>query len=136
MYVLGVDERNIHIDKQSGKDFSRPQYQALKLCLRKGDTLYMHSLDRRGRNKEMILDEWKEITQNIKVHIGVIEMLLLDIRKYNDSIGSFVANLVLQVLSWVAAEEITKIKTCKAEGITAAKAERKHLGRPKTPWKT
>ena len=65
MYALGIDERDIHIDKQSGKDFNRPQYQALKLRLRNGDTLYIHSLDRLGRNKEMILNEWKDITQNI-----------------------------------------------------------------------
>ncbi len=132
MYALGIDERDIHIDKQSGKDFNRPQYQALKMRLRKGDTLYIHSLDRLGRNKEMILDEWKEITQNIEAHIVVIDMPLLDTRKYNDSIGSFVADLVLQVLSWVAEEERTKIKTRQAEGIASAKAQGKHLGRPKT----
>lgn len=132
MYTLGVDERDIHIDKQSGKDFNRPQYQALKMRLRKGDTLYIHSLDRLGRNKEMILNEWKDITQNIKAHIVVIDMPLLDTRKYNDSIGSFVADLVLQVLSWVAEEERAKIKTRQAEGIALAKAQGKHLGRPKT----
>lgn len=100
--------------------------------MRKGDTLYIHSLDRLGRNKEMILNEWKNITQNIEAHIVVIDMPLLDTRKYNDYIGSFVADLVLQVLSWVAEEERTKIKTCQAEGIAAAKAQGKHLGRPKT----
>ncbi|WP_100373013.1 recombinase family protein [Bacillus sp. FJAT-45037] len=131
MYALGIDERDIHIDKQSGKDFYRPQYQALKMRLRKGDTLYLHSLDRLGRNKEMILNEWNDITQNIKAHIVVIDMPLLDTRKYNDSIGSFVADLVLQVLSWVAEEERTKIKTRQAEGIVSAKAKGKHLGRPK-----
>ncbi len=98
--------------------------------MRKGDTLYIHPLDRLGRNKEMILNEWKDITQNIKAHI--INMPLLDTWKYNDSIGSFVADLVLQVLSWVAEEEKTKIKTRQAEGIAAAKAQGKHLGRPKT----
>lgn len=132
MFALGIDERDIHIDKQSGKDFNRPQYQALKLRLRKGDTLYIHSLDRLGRNKEMILNEWKDITQSIKAHIVVMDMPLLDTRKYNDSIGSFVADLVLQVLSWVAEEERTKIKTRQAEGIASAKAQGKHLGRPKT----
>lgn len=131
MYALGIDERDIHIDKQIGKDFNRPQYQALKLRLRKGDTLYIHSLDRLGRNKERILNEWKDITQKIKAHIVVIDMPLLDTRKYNDSIGSFVADLVLQVLSWVAEEERTKIKTRQAEGIAAAKAQGKHLGSPK-----
>lgn len=100
--------------------------------LRKGDILYIHSLDRIGRNKEMILNEWKDIIQNIEAHIVVIDMPLLDTRKYNDSIGSFVADLVLQVLSWVAEEERTKIKTRQAEGIALAKAQGKHLGRPKT----
>ena len=104
----------------------------MKLRLRKGDTLYIHSLDKLGRNKEMILNEWKDITQNINAHIVVIDMPLLDTRKYNDSIGSFVADLVLQVLSWVAEEERTKIKTRQAEGIVSAKAQGKHLGRPKT----
>lgn len=129
MYTLGIDERDIHIDKQSGKDFNRPQYQALKMRLRKGDTLYIHSLDRLGRNKEMILNEWKDITQNIKAHIVVIDMPLLDTHKYNDSIGSFVSELILQVLSWVAEEERMKIRTRQAEGIASAKAQGKHLGR-------
>lgn len=120
----------ISISKAGKTYFNRPQYQALKLRLRKGDTLYIHSLDRLGRNKEMILNEWKDITQNIKAHIVVIDMPLLDTRKYNDSIGSFVADLVLQVLSWVAEEERTKIKTRQAEGIAAAKAQ------GKISWKT
>lgn len=77
MYALGIDERDIHIDKQIGKDFNRPRYQALKLRLRKGDTLYIHSLDRLGRNKERILNEWKDITQSIKVHIVEMDMPLL-----------------------------------------------------------
>jgi DNA invertase Pin-like site-specific DNA recombinase len=132
MYALGIDERDIYIDKQRGKDFNRPQYQALKMRLRKGDTLYIHSLDRLGRNKEMILNEWKDITQNIQAHIVVIDMPLLNTRKYNDSIGTFVADLVLQVLSWVAEEERTKIKARQAEGIASAKAQGKNLGRPKT----
>lgn len=92
-----------------------------RLC--KGDTLYIHSLDRLGRNKEMILKEWKDITKNIKIHIVVLDMPLLDTRKYNDSIGSFVADLVLQVLSWVAEEERAKIKTRQAEGIASAKTK-------------
>ncbi|MGM0859757.1 MAG: recombinase family protein [Bacillota bacterium] len=132
MYTLGIDERDIHIDKQSGKDFNRPQYQALKMRLRKGGTLYIHSLDRLGRNKEMILNEWKDITQNIKAYIVIIDIPLLDTRKYNDSIGSFVSDLILQVLSWVAEEERMKIRTRQAEGIASAKAQGKHLGRPKT----
>lgn len=131
MHTLGIDERDIHFDKQSGKDFNRPQYQALKLRLRKGDILYIHSLDRIGRNKEMILNEWNDITQNIKAHIVVMDMPLLDTRNYSDSIGSFVADLVLQILSWVAEEERSKIRIRQAEGIASAKAQGKHLGRPK-----
>lgn len=130
MNALDIDERDIHIDKQSGKDFNRPQYQALKMRLRKGDTLYIHSLDRLGRNKEMILNEWKEITQNIKANIVVMDMPLLDTRKYNDKIGSFVADLVLQVLSWLAEEERVKIKTRQAEGIATAKINGVKFGRP------
>lgn len=80
----------------------------------------------------MILNEWKDITPNIKAHIVVIDMPLFDTRKYNDSIGSFVADLVLQVVSWVAEEERVKIKTRQAEGIALAKAQDKHLGRSKT----
>ncbi|KEZ47168.1 recombinase family protein [Metabacillus indicus] len=132
MHAIGIDDRDIHIDKLSGKDFNRPQYQSLKMRLREGDILYIHSLDRLGRNKEMVLDEWKDITKNIKAHIVVIDMPLLDTRKYNDSIGSFVSDLVLQILSWVAEEERAKIRTRQAEGIASAKAQGKHLGRPKT----
>lgn len=129
--AMGIDERDIYIDKQSGKDFDRKSYQTLKNILREGDTLFVHSLDRFGRNKEQILNEWSDITKNIKAHIVVIDMPLLDTRKYQDSLGSFVTDLVLQILSWVAEEERTKIKTRQAEGIAAAKAAGKQLGRPK-----
>ncbi|MFP7737972.1 recombinase family protein [Priestia aryabhattai] len=126
-----IDERDIFIDKQSGKNFERPQYQALKRCLRAGDVLFVHSLDRFGRNKDQILDEWKDITKNIKAHIVVLDMPLLDTRKYQDSLGSFVTDLVLQILSWVAQEEREKIRIRQAEGIAVARAKGKHLGRPK-----
>jgi DNA invertase Pin-like site-specific DNA recombinase len=129
--ALSIDERDIYTDKQSGKDFERKAYQTLKNTLREGDTLFVHSLDRFGRNKEQILEEWKDITKNIGAHIVVLDMPLLDTRKYQDSLGSFVTDLVLQILSWVAEEERTKIKTRQAEGIAAAKAAGKQLGRPK-----
>jgi DNA invertase Pin-like site-specific DNA recombinase len=87
------------IDKQSGKDFDRVQYQLLKRIMRKGDVLYIHSLDRFGRNKEEILQEWNDITKNIQVDIVVLDMPLLDTTQFKDSLGNFIADLVLQILS-------------------------------------
>lgn len=130
LLALGIDERDIYIDKQSGKDFKRPQYELVKKQLREGDVLFIHSLDRFGRNKEQILAEWADITKNIKAHIVVLDMPLLDTRKYQDSLGSFVTDLVLQILSWMAEEERTKIRVRQAEGIALAKAQGKHIGRP------
>jgi len=127
-----TDERDIFIDKQSGKDFNREQYQLLKRMLRKDDILYIHSLDRFGRNKEAILQEWTDITKNIQAHIIVLDMPLLDTTKYKDSLGNLITDLVLQILSWLAEEERTKIKTRQREGIELAKKQGKHLGRPKT----
>lgn len=108
---LGISERDIYTEKRSGKNFKRPEYQTLKRALRKGDILYVHSLDRLGRNKDAILKEWNEITQEIQADIVVIDMPLLDTTKYKDSVGTFVADLVLQILSWVAEEERKKIRT-------------------------
>lgn len=127
-----IDERDIFIDKQSGRDFNREQYQLLKRMLRKGDIIYVHSLDRFGRNKEAILQEWKEITKNIQAHIIVLDMPLLDTTQYKDSLGNLITDLVLQILSWLAEEERTKIKTRQREGIELAKKQGKHLGRPRT----
>ncbi|PDY38440.1 DNA recombinase [Bacillus wiedmannii] len=126
------DERDIFIDKQSGRDFNREQYQLLKRMLRKDDILYIHSLDRFGRNKEAILQEWTDITKNIQAHIIVLDMPLLDTTKYKDSLGNLITDLVLQILSWLAEEERTKIKTRQREGIDLARKQGKHLGRPKT----
>ncbi|WP_340031345.1 recombinase family protein [Bacillus tropicus] len=128
---LGISERDIYIDKRSGKDFDRPEYQTLKRVLRKGDVLYVHSLDRLGRNKDAILKEWNEITQEIQADIIVIDMPLLDTTKYKDSVGTFVADLVLQILSWIAEEERKKIRTRQAEGIANARKQGKELGRPR-----
>ncbi|AIW88287.1 Recombinase [Bacillus mycoides] len=97
--------------------------------LRKNHIIYIYSLDRFGRNKEAILQEWKNITQNIQAHIVVLEMPLLDTTQY---IGNLITDLALQILSWLAEEERTKIKTRQREGIEAAKKKGKHLGRPKT----
>lgn len=129
--AAGVNERDIFIDKQSGKDFSRPAYQTLKNHLREGDTLIIHSLDRFGRNKELILKEWNEITKEIKAHIVVLNMPLLDTRKYESSVSDLITSIVLQVLSWLAEEERTYIKTRQAEGISVAKAEGTKFGRPR-----
>lgn len=122
-------ERDIFIDKKSGKDYNRDQYQLVKRMLREGDILYIHSLDRFGRNKEAILKEWKEITQDIKAHIIVLDMPLLDTTKYKDSLGNLITDLVLQILSWLAEEERTKNKVRQRQGIELAKKEVRPLGR-------
>lgn len=131
MKEQGIDERDIFIDKQSGKDFNREKYQALKQCLREGDVLYIHSLDRFGRNKDEILNEWKEITKNIKADIIVMDMPLLDTTKYKDSMGSFISDLVLQILSWMAQEERERIRKRQREGIDVAIKKGIKFGRPK-----
>lgn len=132
LLAQGIEERDLFIDKQSGKDFNRPQYQTLKDRLREGDIVYIHSIDRLGRNKDMILDEWKDITKNIKADIIVLDMPLLDTTKYKDSLGTFVSDLVLQILSWVAEEERNKIKVRQREGIDLALKNGAPYGRPKT----
>ena len=97
----GIDERDIYIDKQSGKDFNREQYSILKNVLRENDLLVIKSIDRLGRNYNMIIDEWKDITKNIKADIVVIDMPLLDTRNNKDLLGTFISDLVLQILSWI-----------------------------------
>lgn len=126
-----IDERDIYIDKQSGKDFNRPEWQALKRSIRSGDTLFVTSLDRLGRNKQAILDEWQWLIKN-KINIVVLDMPLLDTRKYKDldGIGELVTNLVLQILSWLAEEERRKIKERQREGIDAALKRGIKFGRP------
>lgn len=117
MKKLGLSERDIFMDKQSGKDFERVQYQLLKRIIRKNDVLYIHSLDRFGRNKEEILNEWNDITKNIQADIVVMDMPLLDTTQYKDSLGTFIADLVLQILSWMAEEERDRIRKRQREGI-------------------
>lgn len=131
MLDLGIDERDVFIDKESGKDFNRPQYQTLKARLREGELVYIKSIDRFGRNSKEIKKEWQEITQDIKADIRVLDMPLLDTTLYRDQLGMFVSELVLQVLSFVAERERNNIRQRQAEGITIAKAQGKHLGRPK-----
>ena len=98
----GIDERDIYIDKQSGKDFNRENYITLKHILRENDLLVIKSIDRLGRNYSQIIDEWQDITKNIKADIVVIDMPLLDTRKNKDLLGTFISDLVLQILSYVA----------------------------------
>jgi len=131
---LGLNERDIFIDKVSGKNFDRPQYQLLKSTLRNGDLLYIKSIDRFGRNSKEIRKEWQEINQTIGADIKVIDMPMLDTTQYKDLIGNFVSNLVLEVLSFVAEQERDNIKQRQAEGIAIAKAQGKHLGRPNTEY--
>ena len=128
---LGINERDIFIDKEGGRDFNRPQYQALKQCLREGDLLYIKSIDRFGRNSKEIKKEWEDITQNIKADIKVLDMPLLDTTQHKDTLGNFVSDLVLQVLAFVSERERENILQRQAEGIAIAKAKGKHLGRPK-----
>lgn len=131
MKELGINERDIFIDKQSGRNFERPQYQLMKRMLRQGDVLYLHSLDRFGRNKEQILDEWNELTKKRKVDIVVMDMPLLDTTQYRDSLGTFISDLVLQILSWLAEEERNKIRTRQKEGIDIALKKGVKFGRDK-----
>lgn len=134
MVEAGVDERYILIDKQSGKDFNRPQYHILKNALREGDLLLIKSIDRLGRNYKEIVKEWQEITQSIKADIKVLDMPLLDTTLHKDLLGTFISDLILQVLAYVAEQERLYIKQRQAEGIAIAKAEGKHIGRPRADY--
>ncbi|WP_413299706.1 recombinase family protein [Bacillus sp. 1P10SD] len=136
MLKLGINERDIFIDRESGKDFNRSQYQALKQCLREGDLLYIKSIDRFGRNSQDIKKEWESITQDIKADIKVLDMPLLDTTNHKDKLGTFVSDLVLQVLSFVADRERDNIRQRQSEGIAVAKAKGKHLGRPQLNLQT
>jgi len=127
----GIDERDIYIDKKSGKDFNRDEYITLKHILRENDLLVIKSIDRLGRNYEMIVNEWKDITKNIKADIVVIDMPLLDTRQNKDLLGTFINDLILQILSYVAEQERTFIKQRQSEGIKNAKNKGVKFGRPK-----
>ena len=128
----GIDEAFILIDKQSGKDFERPQYQLLKKALREGDLLVTSSIDRLGRNYKEIINEWKYIIQELKADIKVLDMSLLDTTLHKDLLGTFISDLILQVLAYVAEQERDNIRKRQKEGIAAARIQGKHLGRPKT----
>ena len=128
-----VPAKNIYIDKQSGKDFERPQYKKLVKKLKQGDLLYILSIDRLGRNYEDIQKQWRILTKDIGIDICVIDMPLLDTRNGKDLMGTFIADLVLQILSFVAQSERENIKKRQAQGIAAAKAKGVRFGRPETP---
>lgn len=131
-----MDARKVYIDHASGKDFKRPSYGAMLKALNAGDTLFITSLDRLGRNKDMVLDEWRRITKEIGADIVVTSMPLLDTRKHKDSLGDFVSELVLQVLTFVAEDERKRIKERQAQGIEAARKRGKRLGRPRKDWQS
>lgn len=127
-----VPKGNIYIDKQSGKDFERPQYKKLVKKLKAGDLLYILSIDRLGRNYEDIQKQWRILTKDIGIDICVIDMPLLDTRNGKDLMGTFIADLILQILSFVAQNERENIKKRQAQGIAAAKEKGIKFGRPKT----
>lgn len=131
MLEIGISMNNIIIEKQSGKDFDRPLYLELISKLKEGDVLYIKSLDRLGRNYRLLKDEWRHITEVIRADIVIIDMPMLDTRLYKDLIGTFISDMFLSVLSFFAENERDYIKKRQAEGIAAAKAAGKHLGRPR-----
>ena len=130
MNSLQIPPENIVIDKQSGKDFERTGYKNLVKKLRTGDLLYVLSIDRLGRNYEEIQNQWRVLTKEKGVDIVVIDMPLLDTRLHKDLIGTFISDIVLQILSFVSQSERDNIKKRQAEGIAAARTRGVHLGRP------
>ncbi len=130
---VGVEDKFIYIDKQSGKDFNRPNYKKLLRKLKKDDLLYIKSIDRLGRNYEEILQQWRMLTKEKGVDIVVLDMPLLDTRRGKDLMGTFLSDIVLQVLSFVSENERTNIRQRQAEGIAAAKAKGVRFGRPPLP---
>ena len=133
LHDVGVVQKNIYMDKLSGKDFNRPQYKKLLKKIKPGDLLYIKSIDRLGRNYEEIQNQWRIITKEKNADIYVIDMPLLDTRRGKDLLGTFISDLVLQLLSFVAENERTNIKQRQAEGIAAAKAKGIRFGRPPKP---
>ncbi len=126
-----VPEKNIYIDKQSGKDFKRPMYNRMLKKLREDDLIYVKSIDRLGRNYEEILEQWRILTKEKKVDIVVIDMELLDTRRGKDLMGTFLSDIVLQVLSFVAENERKNIRERQKEGIEAAKLRGVQFGSPR-----
>lgn len=130
---LVISEKNIFVDKQSGKDFERPSYKRMLRRMKREDLLYIKSIDRLGRNYEEILEQWRILTKEKGIDIVVLDMPLLDTRRGKDLMGTFLSDIVLQVLSFVAENERTNIRQRQAEGIAAAKAKGIKFGRPALP---
>lgn len=129
----GVPQKHIFLEKQSGKDFERPQYRKMLAKLEKNDLLYIKSIDRLGRNYEEILQQWQILTKDKGVDIVVLDMPLLDTRRGKDLVGTFLSDIVLQVLSFVAESERDSIRQRQAEGIAAARKKGTRFGRPPKP---
>lgn len=129
MEEMQVPKKNIYIDKQSGKDFARPMYQKMMEKLKEDDLLYIKSIDRLGRDYQEILEQWRILTKEKKIDIVVLDMPLLDTRKGKDLMGTFIADLVLALLSYVSENERHNIRIRQKEGIEAAKRKGTHLGR-------
>lgn len=130
---ISIPEEYIFIERASGKDFKRPEYQLMKRMLRNGDVLYIQSLDRLGRNKQMILDEWQELIKEKKIDIVVLDMPLLNTMKYKDlnGIETLISDLILQLLSYMAEDERKRIRERQKEGITIALQKGVKFGRKK-----
>ncbi|MCB7320860.1 recombinase family protein [Lacrimispora sp. 210928-DFI.3.58] len=133
LHELCIPEKNTFMDKQSGKDFERPQYKKLVRRLKKDDLLYIKSIDRLGRNYGEILEQWRVLTKEKGIDIVVLDMPLLDTRRGKELMGTFLSDIVLQVLSFVAENERINIRQRQAEGIAAAKAKGVRFGRPPRP---
>jgi len=133
MKELNILPHNIFLDKQSGKNFDRPAYKSLIKTLKAGDLLYVKDISRLGRNYAEIQNQWRIITKEKNVDIAVIDMPLLDTRLHKDLMGTFISDLVLQILSFVSQAEFDNIRQRQREGIAAAKARGVHLGRPRKP---
>lgn len=130
MRKIGVDDEHIFKDKQSGKDFNRPNYKKLVDELKKGDLLYIMSIDRLGRNYEEIQEQWRFLTREKQVDVAILDMPLLDTRNGKDLMGTFLADIVLQVLSFVAQNERENIRSRQAQGIAVARENGVRFGRP------
>lgn len=130
MYERKVPRGNIYLDKQSGKDFNRPMYQCLIRKMKRDDLLYIKSIDRLGRNYEEILEQWKMLTRMKQIDICVLDMPLLDTRRGKDLMGTFLSDIVLSLLSYVAENERNNIRQRQAEGIAVAKEKGIRFGRP------
>ena len=133
MRQVNVPKRNIFLDRQSGRDFDRPQYKRMLKKMKRDDLLYIKSIDRLGRNYTEILEQWRILTREKGIDIAVLDMPLLDTRRGKDLMGTFLSDLVLQILSFVAENERDNIRQRQAEGIAAAKARGVRFGRPPSP---